>query len=166
MSELAHIEEASGDTHPFDDIVDMSCVLSSDGDRTVAIKLPRPHRLQPCDATMPTLLRCKDNERRVPAVPASVIGKHRIFVVDTGASKDVMSTDVAVEFFKEAIRPTSEKLRFTTASKYDYISSGMRIRIAEWDVLSDCVLMDNAPKPHDCRSEDHARWHVVHLGSA
>lgn len=47
LTELAHVEEVSGDSHPFDDIVDMASLLSSDGDRTVALKLPRPQRLQP-----------------------------------------------------------------------------------------------------------------------
>lgn len=81
----------------------------------------------------------------MPLVPASVIGKHRIFVVDTCASKDVLSMDVAVDLCKEFIRPTNEQIRFTIASKYEYMSSGMRIQIAGWDVLSDCVLIDNAP---------------------
>ncbi len=67
------------------------------------------------------------------------------FIIDSGASTDVLSLEDFSRLFPEYVRQTQNKLTFQTANDVVDASKGVRVRIADWDTPSDAVLMQNSP---------------------
>ena len=99
-------------------------------------------------STMEKLLKPSPGEHSVPVCPKleNTYLRGNWFIIDSGASTDVLSLEDFSSLFPEFIRQTHNKMTFQTANDVVDASKGVRVRIADWDTPSDAVLMQNSPK--------------------
>ncbi len=96
---------------------------------------------------MERLLKPNPGEHSVPVCPklAGTYLRGKWFIIDSGASTDVLSLEDFSRLFPEFVRQTQSKLTFQTANDVVDATKGVRVRIAEWDTPSDAVLMPGCP---------------------
>ncbi len=96
---------------------------------------------------MEKLLKPNPGEHSVPVCPKldSTYLRGKWFIIDSGASTDVLSLGDFTALFPEYIRQTKNKLTFQTANDIVDANKGVRVRIADWDSPADAVLMRSSP---------------------
>ena len=108
---------------------------------------PKHVSVENAHSSMEQLLVKNPDETQVPVVKPRYMRSTGIIIVDTGASSDILGTDIATRLYSEYVRPTARTLEFATANqKQVYSANGVRMQIASWDVPTDVVLMKDAPQ--------------------
>ena len=81
-------------------------------------RCPRPKHVEVeyAHSSMERLLEKLPDEPRIPMVKPHQVRKTNMFVIDTGASSDIIGTDTAEAYYKEFIRQTTRHLEFATAN--------------------------------------------------
>ena len=95
-----------------------------------------------------SILRARLGEIEVPVVNPVQVAKEprRLWIIDSGASTGVINDSLARETWKKFIRDTKEEMVFDTANHAVSTSKGLRVRLANWDMPSDYVIMKGSPE--------------------
>ena len=147
MRNATVIEEVADDAHPLDNVTDCANVTMETFYESASTRLPRPRQVLCNPRSMPKLLQPVDNEMVCPTLLCDPLGEHRVWIIDTGASKDILAGGLTETDASYALRKLRKALGFRTVSKTEWSQDGVRMSVADWDVAtSDVAVLDKKSK--------------------
>ncbi len=69
--------------------------------------------------------------------------KSKVYLVDIGASHDVVTSLHAQRVFSDRIRALLKKRNINTANAKVEVTEGTRVRLTDWDAIVDATMADN-----------------------
>ena len=98
-----------------------------------------------------TIIRVQGRSSRIPHFgPADIRNFYpatgRVFIVDSGASSDVMHDQMARDHLSPFVSKTFKVLRFSTVGSEERTEDALRGRVAVWDGVTDWTMMNNTPE--------------------